>query len=355
MSQEIDGLVLDFSELRYCVSIKDLTVKVRKYDGEVDYGRDIEETFNRFSQGSTKNYLAKYQDSAGTDHVQAQILDCVAKLYPECFNRLEAFCSAYARLVDESIDMFEREYRFYRYWLEYIEPLKDAGLPFCIPEISTDKKAIAVREVFDVVLAKKLVLSANPVVLNDFHLEDPERVLVVTGPNQGGKTTFARAFGQIHHLALIGLPVPGIEARLFLFDRLFTHFEREESLKSQRGKLHEDLIAVHASFEKATSRSILILNEIFTSTTVADSLFLSRRIMERVSLLDALCVCVTFLDELASMDGKFVSLVSAVDPQDHAVRTFKLERRPADGLAYARSLAEKRRLTYEQLRERIRS
>jgi DNA mismatch repair protein MutS len=354
-SKEIDDLERDFAQVHYCVTIKNLTVKVRKYDGEVDYGADIEETFSRFSQGSVKSYLSKYPESAGVDHVQAQILECVAKLYPELFGRLERFCSDHAAFVDETIDSFEKEMQFYLSWLEYIGPLRSAGLPFCLPTVSTSDKAVAAREVFDIALAKKVVLSSHPLVKNDFSLSGPERVFIVTGPNQGGKTTFARIFGQLHHLASIGCLVPAAEAKLFLFDHMFTHFEREESLKSHRGKLHEELVSIHASLKAATPDSIFILNEVFTSTTLKDSIFLSRKIMEKIARLDALCLCVTFLDELATMGEKFVSLVCAVDPHDPAVRTFKIERRPADGLAYARALAEKRHLTYEQLKRRIAS
>ena len=345
----------DLRTIRYTATIKDLTVKVRKYDGEIDYGTDIEETFQKFSQGETKSYLVKYSDSSGIDHVQAQILECVAKLYPEVFSQLVLFCGTHASFVDETIDSCERELAFYLAWLKYIKSMRDAGLSFCLPAVSSADKAVSAKGVYDIALATRSVLSMTTIVTNDFSIRGEERIVVVTGPNQGGKTTFARTFGQIHHLGSIGCHVSASEARLFLFDAMFSHFEREESLKTHRGKLHEEIVSLHDSLASATGRSIFILNEVFTSTTLMDSLFLSRKIIDKIAALDALCVCVTFLDELASLNEKVVSYVCAVDPVDPSIRTFRIERRSADGLAYARALAEKHRLTYEALKARIES
>jgi hypothetical protein len=99
-----------------------------------------------------------------------------------------------------------------------------------------------VRDTFDLALASQLTSQGARVVANDISLTDPDRILVVSGPKSGGKTTLARTFGQLHYLARLGCSVPGREVRLFLCDQIFSHFERAEDIDTLAGKLQEGAI-----------------------------------------------------------------------------------------------------------------
>ena len=353
LHNETAGLKEQLAGIRYCLHIRDTRVRVTRYDEEADYGAAVTATFARFKQGAAADYRVRFGNLADMNHVEAGILDLVVQLYPDIFAALDDYCARRRGYLDRAVAAFDREVQFYLAYLEFIAPLQAAGLAFCHPHVAGESKDVTGRAVFDVALATKLVPASLPVVTNDFRLAGPERVFVVSGPNQGGKTTFARAFGQLHHLAGLGLPVPGRQARLQLFDRMFTHFERGENLQDLRGKLEDDLTRVHEILDQATGRSIVIMNEIFTSTTLQDAVFLGTRVLEQIIELDLLCVCVTFVDELASLGASTVSMVAAVVPDNPAERTYRIVRKPADGLAYAMAIAEKYGLTYDTLRERI--
>ena len=353
LAQQTRAVKEGFDALRYCVLIDDANITVRNYEAETDYSAEVEETFAIFKQGAVKDYRVGFPESSEMNHVEAMILDFVAKLNPAAFAALDQFCTSHAVFADQSILEFDRGIQFYISYLEYLTAFKNAGLKFCYPQVTDSSKEVVSRNGFDLGLASKLVAANSPPVCNDFQLSGAERMMVVTGPNQGGKTTFARAFGQLHYLASLGCPVPGTEARLFLVDRLFTHFDFEEDIKNLQGKLKDDLLRMHRIFEQATPKSLVVLNEIFASTSLEDATYLGKKILERLSDLDVLGVCVTFLDELSSLNEKTVSMVASIVPENPTQRTFRIDRKPANGLSYALALAEKHQLTYERLKERI--
>lgn len=339
----------------YSLLINGGSVRVTRYVEQEDYSAIISETFARFAQVEGPAEGWKFPEFVEMNHIEAGILDRVALLFPEPFERLGRFAERWTAFADPVLLRFEREIQFYLAWRDYTAPLRETGLSLSLPDLSDTSKDEQAVDAYDIALARKLVAEGQPVVANDFRLSEAERIFVVTGPNQGGKTTFARMIGQMHWLAALGLPLPGGDVRLFLFDELFTHFERQETVATERGKLEDEVFRIHNILSEATPESLIVINEIFASTSLEDAVSLAMKVMQQIVELDCLAVCVTFLDEVSRMGPSVVSCMSTVIPDNPAERTFRIERREADGNAYAISLARRRGLTKPQVLERISS
>ncbi len=352
--KETKGLKERLSSVRYTIWIKGNRVRVKKYSREPNYTEEIEKTFERFRKGKVKDYTLTFYDSLQMNHVEEKILELVAKLYSDVFSELDTYCEKNKDFMDKKIARFDREIQFYISYLDYMKILNTQGLSFTIPKVNEEGETSVVKG-FDMALAYKLKIEGKkPVVCNDFYLKGSERIFIVTGPNQGGKTTFARMFGQIHYFASLGLPVPGERAEVTLVDNIFTHFEREEDIRDLRGKLEDDLVRIREILKLSTEKSIIIMNEIFSSTTLEDAYTLGKMVIHKILEIGAKGVMVTFLDELSLIDKRVVSMVGLVDPQNPTIRTYKIVRKRADGLSYAMALAVKYGLTYDAIKERLR-
>ena len=343
----------ELSSIRYCLHIDGPQVDVSRYEGQPDHRDEIVAIFQRFNHDPVRDYRVDYRTGPGMNHVQEQILLRVVELFPGPFARLDSFCRQHSSFFDRGIRRFEEEIQFFLSFLDYIRPMRNAGLKFCLPEIDEDTHDVSAADAFDLALAAKLVPRGQQVVTNDYALLGSERILVISGPNQGGKTTMARMFGQLHHLGCVGCPVPGTQVRVHFFDRLYTQFERAEDPTKTLGKLEEDLLRIQAVLREATPHSVVIMNELFTSTTLTDAGYLGKKVLAKVVQLGLLGVYVTFLDEMASFDPSVVSMVASVDPANPAERTMKVVRGPADGRAYALAIADKHGLSYEDVMKRV--
>ena len=339
-----------FSSLEYCLFIKNGVIKVHKYNNEKDNKNESLSLFEKFIEKDSKDYLQSFPDRPHSEHIENKILNLLEKIYPKEFALLTSYFTSFVNFVDDTIYTFSKEMRFYIAWDNYIDNIKDQGFSFCYPSIEESKNDIYAYSFFDLALEEKL---KKKTITNDFTLEGDERIFVITGPNQGGKTTFARSFGELFYLTSLGLSVPGTKASLPLCDKILTHFEKEENFTNQRGKLQDDIERLHTIIEEASENSVIIVNEIYASTTLQDALKLGNLMMDKFSQKKSICVVVTFMDELAKHGSDTVSLMSNVVSDEGKERTYKILRRPPDGIAHALFIAEKYNLTYENIKRRL--
>ncbi|MCX4091208.1 MutS-related protein [Nocardia sp. alder85J] len=282
-----------------------------------------------------------------------QLLDNVTALFPAPFRLLERFARDHEEFADPGVVAFDREIHFYLRYLAVAARVTGDGRAVTLPEVTAGFDRPYADAAFDLALGLKCAADRKPLVCNDFRLDDAERILVVTGPNSGGKTTFARTVGQLVYLAALGCPVPATRARLPLPDRMFTHFERADTAADRTGRLLRELTAVRDTLAAATADSMIVLNESFASTTTADGLRIGGAVLDRITALGAVAVFVTFFEGLGAHGSATVGMVATVDPDDPARRTYRLHRSDGTGQAHAATLAQRYGLTYDAVTARV--
>jgi hypothetical protein len=348
----------------YRLRIEESRIVVGRHDDEPDYGAQVAATLARLRTAGTPArppFRADRFETPDLNPLEAEILDKVARGHPAAFAALEAFAADHGEGIDIGAVAVADDLRAYLGWLALIAPLREAGIAFCYPTVvgaGRDPAAagsrIEARALVDLALALRHVPVGEPVVANDFVLGSGERLAVITGPNQSGKTALARAIGQLARLAATGVPVPAASAHLALADGVYTLFARAEDPADLTGRLEAELLRARAILSAVGPASVVIINEAFASTTADDALALDRALLAELKVRSTTAVLVTFLGELASVDDATVSLGGIPDPDDPARPTYRFERRPADDLAHARVVATAHHLDHETVRERVR-
>lgn len=171
---------------------------------------------------------------------------------------------------------------------------------------------------------------------NDLRLggEHAPRLLVVTGPNMGGKSTYLRQAGLIVLLAQVGSFVPATSARIGLVDRIFTRVGAQDDLARGQSTFMTEMIETAAILRGATARSLLLLDEIGRGTSTGDGLAIARAVLEEIATgIRARCLFATHYLEvtaLAGLPGVANAHVGAIETGGNVVFLYAVAPGPAD-------------------------
>ena len=284
----------------------------------------------------------------------------------------------YVRLQVQDLLSLEREIAFYLGTAQLYERLRARGLPICRPRLApAAERRLQARRLYNVNLALGTSEErAGSIVGNDLVMDAGGRILVLTGPNQGGKTTFTRAAGLLQVLVQAGLYAPAESATVSPADLVGTHFPVDEPGHAEGGRLAEEARRLAALFAAASERSLILMNESLASTSPSESLYLAQDVVRGLRLLGARAVFATHLHELGERvdainretegSSRLVSMVAEIESgaagsggndgtnANGAVRrTYRIRPGPPVGLSYARDIARRYGISFEDLRAQL--
>ncbi len=283
-------------------------------------------------------------------YLEIALIKLLKRSQPEVFVKIQEFYKNYPGFYSEKLLRFEEEVQFYLAFLNFMDKAGTHGCTLNIPEVSNNCR-FSGSGVYDIALVFKSAGREQKVVPNDFSFNKEPSFFVVTGPNQGGKTTFARSLGQAAYFSGMGMPANAASLKIPLFNGISTHFEAEEKIQSNSGKLKEEIDRLAPMMKQDKNNHFIILNELFTTATTNDALVMGKKVMEHFLKAGCYGIYVTHIQELAKETERVISLVAQIEDSGNGdkKRTYRMAHMEAEGYGYTESLVNEAGLSYESI------
>ena len=230
----------------------------------------------------------------------------------------------YLQKLIRFMEHFIEEIAFYTgvvRFMKRMEPLYiTMMMPTPQPQGSTDTEFENLYELSMAVYAQKKPVG------NTISLKN-NRMTLITGANQGGKSTFLRSYGIAQVLMQCGMPVPASKFSAPVYAQIFTHFTRSEDEQLSNGRLSEELQRMSNMVDKAVPDSLFLLNESFASTTEKEGSKIAEGILNAFYEKNITTMMVTHLYQLAKKkydEAKAGSHFLVAERTENGTRTFKM-------------------------------
>lgn len=205
------------------------------------------------------------------------------------------------------------------------------SLELCCPEFSEEP-------LFEVAGGRHLVVEQvleEPFIANDTLLNEQRRMLLITGPNMGGKSTYMRQNALIALLAHIGSHVPARSARLSPLDRIFTRIGSSDDLASGRSTFMVEMTETANILHNASERSLVLMDEVGRGTSTFDGLSLAwAAAIQLATRVRAFTLFATHYFELTALPEQYPGMANvhldATEYQDHVVFLHNIQEGPAN-------------------------
>ncbi|WP_090841046.1 DNA mismatch repair protein MutS [Alkalicoccus daliensis] len=199
--------------------------------------------------------------------------------------------------------------------------------------VFTKKRNVLLRESRHPVV--EVTIDAGEYVANDILLHEERDMLLITGPNMAGKSTYMRQLALIVIMAQAGSFVPAAEAELPLFDHIFTRIGAADDLSQGQSTFMIEMLETKQAVERATPSSLILLDEIGRGTSTYDGMALAQAVIEHIhDKIKAMTLFSTHYHELTSLEHELARLknvhVSAVEEEGKLTFLHKLVEGAAD-------------------------